>query len=166
MINQNIEDQLNSLGLNIPGTIYRNLPVQRLMEESILKGEGKIGHNGALMVDTGKYTGRSPKDKYFVVESSSKDNLWWGEVNQEISEDIFDELFCTYSEKHSPTSKMWGDKTPMNTMYLDWIGSVFPESKFIITYREPLSWLKSRLNYHHYKKPDNWEKYRNFICFN
>ena len=57
------------------------------------KGEGKIGHNGALMVDTGKYTGRSPKDKYFVVESSSKDNLWWGEVNQEISEDIFDELY-------------------------------------------------------------------------
>ena len=43
------------------------------------------------------------------------------------------------------------------------IHQIFPESKFIITYREPLSWLKSRLNYHHYKKPDNWEKYRNFI---
>ena len=93
MNKHSINDQLAKLGLNIPGEIHRNLPVQKLMEESILKSEGKIGHNGALMVDTGKYTGRSPKDKYFVVESSSKDNLWWGEVNQEISEDIFDELY-------------------------------------------------------------------------
>ena len=88
-----IKYQLAHLGLEIHGKLYRNLPVQRLMEESILKGEGKIGHKGALMVDTGKYTGRSPKDKYFVVESSSKDNLWWGEVNQRIDAKIFDELF-------------------------------------------------------------------------
>ena len=93
MSNQLVESQLLKLGLDIPGKLHRNLPVQRLMEESILKGEGEIGHNGALMVDTGKYTGRSPKDKYFVVEPSSKDELWWGEVNQEISEDIFDELY-------------------------------------------------------------------------
>ena len=49
---------------------------------------------------------------------------------------IFDELFCTYSEKHSPGSKIWGDKTPMNTLYLDWIGSVFPNSKFIHIIRD------------------------------
>ena len=88
-----IKNQLNNLGLEIPGKLHRNLPVQKLMEASILKGEGKIGHNGALMVDTGQYTGRSPKDKYFVVEPSSKDNLWWGEVNQKISEEVFDELY-------------------------------------------------------------------------
>ena len=81
------------MGLEIPGQLHRNLPVQKLMEASILKGEGKIGHNGALMVDTGQFTGRSPKDKYFVVEPSSKNNLWWGEVNQKISEEIFDELY-------------------------------------------------------------------------
>ena len=44
------------------------------------------------MVDTGIYTGRSPKDKYFVVEDMSKDNLWWGTVNQKIDSSIFDEL--------------------------------------------------------------------------
>ena len=49
---------------------------------------------------------------------------------------IFDELFCTYSEKHSQGSKIWGDKTPMNTLYLDWIGSVFPNSKFIHIIRD------------------------------
>ena len=49
---------------------------------------------------------------------------------------IFDELFCTYAEKHSPDSKIWGDKTPMNTLYLDWIGTVFPRSKFIHIIRD------------------------------
>jgi len=49
---------------------------------------------------------------------------------------IFDELFCTYAEKHSVGSKMWGDKTPMNTLYLDWIGTVFPHSKFIHIIRD------------------------------
>ena len=49
---------------------------------------------------------------------------------------IFDELFCTYTEKHSPGSKIWGDKTPMNTLYLDWVGTVFPRSKFIHIIRD------------------------------
>ena len=49
---------------------------------------------------------------------------------------IFDELFCTYTEKHSPGSKIWGDKTPMNTLYLDWIGTVFPRYKFIHIIRD------------------------------
>ena len=49
---------------------------------------------------------------------------------------IFDELFCTYAEKHSPKSKIWGDKTPMNTLYLDWIGPVFSNSKFIHIIRD------------------------------
>ena len=49
---------------------------------------------------------------------------------------IFDELFCTYAEKHSLGSKVWGDKTPMNTLYLNWIGDVFPQSKFIHIIRD------------------------------
>ncbi|MAJ44069.1 MAG: phosphoenolpyruvate carboxykinase (ATP) [Candidatus Marinimicrobia bacterium] len=93
MSNPMVKNQLSKLGIKISGNLYRNLSVQKLMEESIKKGEGKIGHNGALMVDTGLYTGRSPKDKYFVVEETSKENIWWGEVNQKISEDIFNELY-------------------------------------------------------------------------
>jgi len=45
------------------------------------------------MVDTGRYTGRSPKDKYFVDEESSNKNLWWGPVNAKIDESIFDDLY-------------------------------------------------------------------------
>ena len=82
-------DQLLYLGINIKGDLLRNLPTERLIEMSILKGEGRIGYKGALMVDTGRFTGRSPKDKYFVEENSSKNNIWWGDVNQKISEEIF-----------------------------------------------------------------------------
>ena len=83
---------LTELGITENTNIYRNLPVDSLIEETILNGEGVIGMNGAIMVDTGKYTGRSPKDKYFVEENSSRDNLWWGEVNQKVD----CEIFCIY----------------------------------------------------------------------
>ena len=64
---------------------------------------------------------------------------------------IFDELFCTYSNKHSSGSKIWGDKTPMNTMYLDWIGSVFPESKFIHIVRDGRDVASSYLKMERYE---------------
>ena len=84
---------LEKLGLTHIERIERNLPVESLIEDTILQKSGKIGMRGAIMVDTGRYTGRSPKDKYFVKELTSQDHLWWGEVNQEINEDVFDELF-------------------------------------------------------------------------
>ena len=84
---------LDLIGLHNVGKIFRNLSPERLIEEGILNNEVKIGMNGATIVDTGAYTGRSPKDKYFVEENSSKDNLWWGPINRPVSEEVFNELF-------------------------------------------------------------------------
>ena len=84
---------LKYLDINLKGTVHRNLSVERLVEEGVLNGETKIAMNGAAMVDTGIYTGRSPKDKYFVEEDMSKNDLWWGEVNQKIDSEVFDILF-------------------------------------------------------------------------
>ena len=69
------------------------MPVERLIEEILINGEGVIGLKGAIMVDTGTYTGRSPNDKYFVDEPSSNEKLWWGPVNKKIKEEIFNELY-------------------------------------------------------------------------
>ena len=82
---------LDLIGLHNVGKIFRNLSTERLVEEGILNNEVKIGMNGATIVDTGAYTGRSPKDKYFVEENSSKENLWWGSVNSPVREEIFNE---------------------------------------------------------------------------
>jgi len=88
-----IKIDLSSLGINDTEKIKRNLPVEILVEEIVKNDEGVIGLNGATMVDTGAYTGRSPNDKYFVDESSSNKNLWWGPVNKRVDEKIFNELY-------------------------------------------------------------------------
>lgn len=49
--------------------------------------------NGTCAVDTGKFTGRSPSDKYIVRQGPSADNIWWGEVNQPMTEEVFNELY-------------------------------------------------------------------------
>ena len=55
--------------------VFINPPIQVIYEEILKKREGVIGKSGAMMIDTGEFTGRSPNDKYFVEESFSKDNL-------------------------------------------------------------------------------------------
>ena len=80
---------------NIPNlkNVLRNPAFEIIYEHILHNGEGQVGMNGALMVDTGEFTGRSPKDKYFVEEKVSKDNLWWGPVNKKIDIEIFNNLY-------------------------------------------------------------------------
>ena len=87
------DNHLKTIGINLTGTVFRNLSKERLIEECINNGEAIMSLRGAINVDTGKYTGRSPKDKYFVEENTSKDNIWWGEVNQKVDIEIFNELY-------------------------------------------------------------------------
>lgn len=90
------EDQfygLEELGMKNLGQIYRNLPVPILVEHALVRGEGRMATNGALCVETGKYTGRSPKDKFIVEESSSWTNIDWNKLNVPISEEKFQQLY-------------------------------------------------------------------------
>ncbi len=50
--------------------------------------------NGTFAVDTGKFTGRSPKDKWIVKQAPSEKNIWWGSVNQPLDSKAFDELYA------------------------------------------------------------------------
>ena len=84
--------ELKELGLR-DQSVYRNLTVGELVDDIVANNEGLIGLRGAAMVDTGIYTGRSPKDKYIVDEPSSNSDIWWGPVNQKISEETFNELY-------------------------------------------------------------------------
>lgn len=89
---------LDRLGLIDLVNVHRNLSVKELVNDIVTNKEGLIGLRGAAMVDTGIYTGRSPKDKYIVDESSSNESIWWGEVNQKISEDTFNDLYSQVTE--------------------------------------------------------------------
>ncbi len=85
--------KLDKLGFKGKHKIFRNLPIEKIIEHGLLNGETKMGMKGATMVDTGEYTGRSPKDKFFVVEPSSESKLWRGPVNSKVDVSVFDELY-------------------------------------------------------------------------
>jgi phosphoenolpyruvate carboxykinase (ATP) len=72
--------------------IRSNWPPPRLVEESLARGEGMLAANGALVVRTGAYTGRSPQDKYVVATPDSERDIWWGSVNRRLTPAVFDEL--------------------------------------------------------------------------
>src|SRR3972149_3579334 len=69
-----------------------NLSSAELYELALREGEGLLAAGGPLVVRTGQHTGRSPKDKFIVVEPSSEANVWWGDVNHPISEEHYDRL--------------------------------------------------------------------------
>nr|WP_236286347.1 phosphoenolpyruvate carboxykinase (ATP) [Paenibacillus allorhizoplanae] len=74
-------------------SVHYQLSVPRLVEKAIAREEGVLAANGAFSVSTGKFTGRSPKDKYIVYEPSVADHIAWGSVNQEMSQASFDKLY-------------------------------------------------------------------------
>lgn len=73
--------------------IQVQLSVPQLVEKVLSRGEGLITSTGAVRATTGKYTGRSPKDKYIVEENTTKAKIDWGSVNQPISEEVFLNLY-------------------------------------------------------------------------
>ena len=69
-----------------------NLSTAELYELALRESEGILAAEGPLVVRTGTHTGRSPRDKFIVVEPSSEAKVWWGEVNHPISEAHYDRL--------------------------------------------------------------------------
>jgi phosphoenolpyruvate carboxykinase (ATP) len=85
--------------------VFRNLPVAELVEHAIRNGEAVLASNGAVVSRTGKYTGRTPKDKYIVREPESEENIWW-ENNQPMEPHIFAKLREKVRE-HMATRKLY-----------------------------------------------------------
>jgi phosphoenolpyruvate carboxykinase (ATP) len=71
--------------------VYFNLSTAELVEHAIRNEEGVLASNGALVSRTGKYTGRTPKDKHTVREPGSESNIWW-DNNTEMSPEVFESV--------------------------------------------------------------------------
>ena len=82
---------LEAQGLKGLGKIHYNLADPALVELAIKREEAKLGLGGAVLVSTGKFTGRSPKDKHIVVTPDIKDTIWW-DNNAKMSQDGFHNL--------------------------------------------------------------------------
>lgn len=74
-------------------TVHWNLSPSRLTEITVEKGLGQVADSGALMINTGEFTGRSPKDRFIVKDNITKDKVWWGEINIPFDPGKFDRLY-------------------------------------------------------------------------
>lgn len=83
---------LTDAGISAVAEAHWNLTPAQLVAESIRNGEGTLTDTGALAVDTGKFTGRSPKDRFIVRDAKTENTVWWGDVNIAFSPEQFDAL--------------------------------------------------------------------------
>ena len=84
-----VRQQLAAEGLKELGAIHLDHPASELYEHIVLRREGRIAYGGALVVETGEYTGRSANDKFIVDEPSSRDQVAWGKVNRPFDEEKY-----------------------------------------------------------------------------
>jgi phosphoenolpyruvate carboxykinase (ATP) len=84
--------RLQPLGISQAQEVFLNLSPAALVEAALSHGEGALTDTGALMADTGKFTGRSPKDRFVVRDENTAESVWWGEINIPFATDKFDQL--------------------------------------------------------------------------
>ena len=92
MSNAKVHDQLVEFGIS-PKSIHRNLPAQKLVEQSVQTNEGMLTSTGSLSVKTGKYTGRSPQDRYIIYDDETHETIDWGDVNKQFPTEKFNSIF-------------------------------------------------------------------------
>ena len=91
-----MENTINSIILEKASSIKRNLSSDELYEIAYKTNEGKVSKHGALVVNTGKHTGRSANDKFFVKEAKNEKKIHWGDTNVPISEENFDKILKSF----------------------------------------------------------------------
>lgn len=89
---------LDYLNIKQYNNLYRNIKVEELAKFAVDRGEGTFSDKGALVVNTGKYTGRSPKDRFIVKDDVTKDTINWGEINLPTNEQVFDKIYADVTE--------------------------------------------------------------------
>jgi len=92
---------LENLGLSDVKEVYHNLSYDELFEKEQEDPYGHVTSNGTFTVDTGIFTGRSPKDKYFVNQDPSNKYISWGKVNKKVTKEIFDDLLAKVKKQLS-----------------------------------------------------------------
>ncbi|MCR9053818.1 MAG: phosphoenolpyruvate carboxykinase (ATP), partial [bacterium] len=75
-----IETALKNLGIESPAAVRYNLLPEELVEATLCKDQGVLADSGALCVSTGKFTGRSPQDRFIVEDEVSKDRVDWNAI--------------------------------------------------------------------------------------
>lgn len=115
MVTENARSHTDTVAENISGTVLKFLKINdvaelnfqlsptELIQQALLNQEGELTSTGALMCATGRFTGRSPKDRYIVRDHMTDSRVDWGTVNKPFDEKQFDRLhrkMCHFVEYH------------------------------------------------------------------
>jgi len=87
-----LHSRLSPLGLTPAAPVHLNLTPTELVQHALRRHEGTLTDTGALMADTGTFTGRSPKDRFIVQDALTQDAVWWGDINIPFPQDKFEQL--------------------------------------------------------------------------
>lgn len=88
--NTNLKEDI---GLGNLGNVFWNMSPAELVEDTILMGEGVLTDSGAIAVNTGEFTGRSPEDRFIVCDDKTENAVWWGNINKKFEPAKFDALY-------------------------------------------------------------------------
>src|SRR5690606_561325 len=118
-------------GIATPAEIFANLGTAQLVEHAVTRGEGRLAAHGPLVVETGKHTGRSAKDKFIVRDAETEDTVWWGKVNVPMTPEHFAALKEDFL-------KALGDR---DALYVaDLFGGSQPEHRVNVRVINELAW--------------------------
>ena len=123
MTNGRVNPQFTLADQGITGleTVYYNLLESTLIEQALARKEGELGKGGTFLVSTGKFTGRSPKDKHVVKTASVVDSIWW-ENNAEMSEAgfeaLYEDMIAHMQGRDYFVQDLFGGAEPANRLYV------------------------------------------------
>ena len=84
---------LKQIGLENLGSTFWNLTPAELTEDIVILGQGVLTNTGAIAIETGEFTGRSPQDRFIVADAKTEDAVWWGPINKRFESDKFAALY-------------------------------------------------------------------------
>src|SRR4030043_196388 len=143
---------LDNIGLINLRKGYWNLTTEALYEEIIFRSEAQISQLGPIIVSTGKHTARAANDKFIVRESTTEQNVWWGEYNRPYAPPKFDELY----------SRMQGFLQGRDVFIQDCYGGADPNYRLPLRIITELA-LHSLFARNMFIKPKTNEEYRRHV---
>ncbi|MES1161112.1 MAG: phosphoenolpyruvate carboxykinase (ATP), partial [Bacteroidota bacterium] len=95
------------MGLRITDSIHYQLSPEELVRDSLRRKEGVLSDTGALVIRTGEFTGRSPKDRFIVKDEMTAGTIHWNEFNQPLEEKYFDLIFSRVTAYLNKLPELW-----------------------------------------------------------
>ena len=131
MSDNSLNVSLSSQGFPEPAELFANLGTAPLVEHAVRNGEGLLSVDGPLVVETGKHTGRSAKDKFIVRDAETENTVWWGKTNVAMTPEHFAALKADFI-------KALGEK---NRLYVaDLFGGSQPEHRVNVRVINEFAW--------------------------